>query len=51
LPTTRSLPHPPGEFGNPVSGQLATVYSVLWTLAYGYHKDRTPTHGYEVTQG
>jgi hypothetical protein len=19
----------------------------LWTLAYGYHEDRTPTHGYE----
>jgi len=19
----------------------------MWTLAYGYHKDRTPTHGYE----
>jgi hypothetical protein len=21
----------------------------LWTLAYGYHEDRTPTHGYEPT--
>ena len=21
--------------------------SWLWTLAYGYHEDRTPTHGYE----
>jgi len=19
----------------------------LWTLAYGHHEDRTPTHGYE----
>jgi hypothetical protein len=19
----------------------------MWTLAYGYHKDRSPTHGYE----
>jgi hypothetical protein len=22
----------------------------LWTLAYGYHEDRTPTHGYELTR-
>jgi len=22
----------------------------LWTLAYGYHEDRTPTHGYEPTR-
>ena len=21
----------------------------LWTLGYGHHKDRTPTHGYEPT--
>jgi hypothetical protein len=21
-----------------------------WTLAYGDHKDRTPTHGYEATR-
>jgi hypothetical protein len=21
----------------------------MWTLAYGYHEDRTPTHGYEAT--
>src|SRR5262245_39123523 len=20
----------------------------MWTLAYGYHEDRTPTHGYEA---
>jgi hypothetical protein len=20
----------------------------LWTLAFGYHDDRTPTHGYEA---
>ena len=24
--------------------------SWLWTLAYGYHEDRTPTHGYEATR-
>ena len=22
----------------------------LWTLAYGQHEDRTPTHGYEPTR-
>jgi hypothetical protein len=22
----------------------------LWTLGYGYHEDRTPTHGYEATR-
>jgi hypothetical protein len=22
----------------------------LWTLAYGFHGDRTPTHGYEPTR-
>jgi hypothetical protein len=22
----------------------------MWTLAYGDHKDRTPTHGYEATR-
>jgi hypothetical protein len=22
----------------------------LWTLAYGQHEDRTPTHGYEATR-
>jgi len=24
--------------------------SWLWTLAYGYHEDRTPTRGYEPTR-
>jgi len=24
--------------------------SWMWTLAYGYHEDRTPTHGYEPTR-
>jgi hypothetical protein len=24
--------------------------SWLWTLAFGYHEDRTPTHGYEATR-
>jgi len=22
----------------------------MWTLAYGYHEDRTPAHGYEPTR-
>jgi hypothetical protein len=22
----------------------------LWTLAFGQHEDRTPTHGYEPTR-
>jgi hypothetical protein len=22
----------------------------MWTLAFGHHEDRTPTHGYAVTQ-
>jgi hypothetical protein len=22
----------------------------LWTLAYGHHEDRSPTHGYEPTR-
>jgi hypothetical protein len=22
----------------------------MWTLAYGQHEDRTPTHGYEPTR-
>jgi len=24
--------------------------SRMWTLAYGYHEDGTPTHGYEPTR-
>ena len=24
--------------------------SWMWTLAFGYHEDRTPTHGYEATR-
>jgi hypothetical protein len=24
--------------------------SWMWTLAFGHHKDRTPTHGYEATR-
>jgi len=28
----------------------ASWESVGWTLAYGHHEDRTPTHGYEPTR-
>ena len=24
--------------------------SSMWTLAFGYYEDRTPTHGYEATR-
>jgi hypothetical protein len=24
--------------------------SCMWTLAFGQHEDRTPTHGYEPTR-
>jgi len=24
--------------------------SWMWTLAFEYHEDRTPTHGYEATR-
>jgi hypothetical protein len=24
--------------------------SWMWTLAFGHHEDRTPTHGYEPTR-
>jgi hypothetical protein len=23
----------------------------MWTLAFGHHEDRTPTHSYEPTRG
>jgi hypothetical protein len=28
----------------------APVGTPLWTLAFGHHEDRTPTHGYEATR-
>ena len=27
-----------------------TIRAWFWSLASGYHKDRTPTHGYEVSR-
>jgi hypothetical protein len=29
---------------------LPVGMSWMWTLAFGYHEDRTPTHGYEPTR-
>jgi hypothetical protein len=28
----------------------APVGTRMWTLAFGYHEDRTPTHGYAATR-
>ena len=30
------------------AAQVGTPW--LWTVAYGQHEDRTPTHGYEATR-
>jgi hypothetical protein len=37
--------------GRIFKGHAAPVGSPwMWTLAFGHHEDRTPTHGYEVTR-
>jgi hypothetical protein len=42
--------------GNVVVGRIMKAAAApvgtpwLWTLAYGHHGDRTPTHGYEATR-
>ncbi len=39
-----------------VVGRILKVHAVpegtpwMWTLAFGHHEDRTPTHGYEATR-
>ena len=39
-----------------VVGRIMKVHATpvetpwLWTLAFGHHEDRTPTHGYEPTR-
>ena len=39
-----------------VVGRIMKVHAApegspwMWTLAFGYHEDRTPTHGYEPTR-
>ena len=32
------------------SAAVPVGMSWMWTLAFGYHEDRTPTHGYEATR-
>jgi hypothetical protein len=40
-----------------VVGRILEVHAApvgmpwMWTLAFGQHEDRTPTHGYESTRG
>ena len=42
---------PPGRLARAASSLGAPVgQPLLWTLAYGYHEDRTPTHGYGATR-
>ena len=39
-----------------VVGRILKVHAApvgspwMWTLAFGYHQDRTPTHGYAATR-
>jgi len=37
-----------GRVFNAAASPVGTPW--MWTLAYGYHEDRTPTHGYEPTR-
>jgi hypothetical protein len=32
------------------SGEWPAGKPWMWTLFFGYHEDRTPTHGYEPTR-
>ena len=42
--------------GGEVVGRIMKVISApedtpwMWALIFGYHEDRTPTHGYEATR-
>ena len=42
--------------GAAVVGRIFRVHAApvgmpwMWTLAFGHHEDRTPTHGYEATR-
>jgi hypothetical protein len=33
-----------------LSSAARTATPWMWTLAYGQHEDRTPTHGYQATR-
>jgi hypothetical protein len=47
---------PENEAPIPVVGHIMKVHAApvgspwMWTLAFGHHEDRTPTHGYEATR-
>ena len=36
--------------GRIMKAAAAPVGPWMWTLAFGHHEDRTPTHGYEPTR-
>ena len=63
--TPASTSRPSGEWNDDdfdvladgtVVGRIMKVHAApegspwMWTLAFGYHEDRTPTHGYEPTR-
>jgi hypothetical protein len=33
-----------------VVGRIFKTNAAFWTLLFGHHEDRTPTHGYEATR-
>jgi hypothetical protein len=37
-----------GRIFNAAASPVGTPW--MWTLLYDFHKDRTPTHGYEATR-
>jgi hypothetical protein len=37
-----------GRISNAAASPVGTQW--MWTLAFGYHDYRTPTHGYEATR-
>ena len=43
-----------GRLHDPANGDAVAEHLVdmswMWTLAFGYHEDRTPTHGYAATR-
>jgi hypothetical protein len=47
---------PENEAPTPAVGRMVKVYAApegspwMWTLAFGHHEDRTPTHGYAETR-
>ena len=48
VPPTRFRPAKPGV--KPASDPAPVGSPWMWTLAFGYHEDRTPTHGYAETR-